>query len=294
MRIQSLSVVVPTKRCINDCAFCVSKMHFEDYPNIVQNYITHGQPNGDAKHYIKRLEFARDNGCNTVILTGTGEPQQNMNFLTFFGEINYELEKPFRKIEIQTTGAGINEQDLEFFYRVVGITTVSISVSALDDSLNAAYNGTNPKVQVNITELCRKIKEMGMNVRLSCNLTDWFDKFESNPQNFFHICHDVYKADQITLRTLYSGESDTPQALWIKEHGAAPETIYALKQYITHFGKQLEKMEYGYVKYSIFEMGIVLDDDCMSTEVKDSYKYLILRPDCKLYSKWDDKGSLIF
>ena len=27
---------------------------------------------------------------------------------------------------------------------------------------------------------------------------------------------------------------------------------------------------------------------------KDAVKYLILRPNCKLYSKWDDKGSLIF
>jgi len=23
-------------------------------------------------------------------------------------------------------------------------------------------------------------------------------------------------------------------------------------------------------------------------------RYLILRPDCRLYTKWDDKGSLLF
>lgn len=32
----------------------------------------------------------------------------------------------------------------------------------------------------------------------------------------------------------------------------------------------------------------------MSTIPKEELKYVILRPDCKLYSKWDDKGSLIF
>ena len=42
----------------------------------------------------------------------------------------------------------------------------------------------------------------------------------------------------------------------------------------------------------------VVDDNCMDDATKreesDSYKYLILRPNCKLYSHWDDKGSLIF
>ena len=27
MKIQTLSVVVPTKKCVNNCPFCVSKLH---------------------------------------------------------------------------------------------------------------------------------------------------------------------------------------------------------------------------------------------------------------------------
>ena len=72
MKIQSLSVVVPNQKCINNCAFCVSKMHTEDYTN---------QKEGNARFYdlyerdyVKRLEFARDNGCNTAALTGNSEP----------------------------------------------------------------------------------------------------------------------------------------------------------------------------------------------------------------------------
>ena len=45
-------------------------------------------------------------------------------------------------------------------------------------------------------------------------------------------------------------------------------------------------------------MGIstVLDDDCMSKNNTNDgvIRYLILREDGKLYSQWDDKGSLIF
>ena len=33
MKAQSLSVVVPNQRCINDCAFCVSKMSANTYKN---------------------------------------------------------------------------------------------------------------------------------------------------------------------------------------------------------------------------------------------------------------------
>lgn len=46
-------------------------------------------------------------------------------------------------------------------------------------------------------------------------------------------------------------------------------------------------------------MAVVVDDDCMAKgklpdAEKDAYKYLILQPDCKLYSQWDDPASLIF
>jgi len=33
------------------------------------------------KDYIERLAFAKDNGVNTIILTGTGEALQNKRFL---------------------------------------------------------------------------------------------------------------------------------------------------------------------------------------------------------------------
>ena len=31
--IQSLSIVVPNRKCINNCAFCVSKMYPDEYRN---------------------------------------------------------------------------------------------------------------------------------------------------------------------------------------------------------------------------------------------------------------------
>lgn len=92
MNIQSLSVVVPNKSCINNCAFCVSKMHCDSYKNQMDDNL----PFFDLylKDYLKRLEFARHNGCNTVMLTGNSEPQQNRKFLTYFGLFMQMMQDP--------------------------------------------------------------------------------------------------------------------------------------------------------------------------------------------------------
>ena len=66
MNIQSLSVCVPTVKCTNNCKFCCSAGH-----NDIQ-YKNNNMPD----EFFKRLQFARDNGCNVAILTGECEPLQ--------------------------------------------------------------------------------------------------------------------------------------------------------------------------------------------------------------------------
>ena len=80
MNIQSFSVVVPNKKCINNCPFCVSRMVKSDsYPNLMDISNPHYDIN--VEEYLKRMRFVADNGCQTMILTGTSEPQQNRQFL---------------------------------------------------------------------------------------------------------------------------------------------------------------------------------------------------------------------
>lgn len=289
LNIQSLSIVVPNKKCINNCAFCVSKMRCDDYPNMLDN----NKPFYDLylKDYLKRLEFARDNGCNTVMLTGTSEPQQNKAFLKDFGLFMMMMDKPFRNIEMQTTGVLLDEPYLRFLRNHVGVSTISLSLSSLNDNVNCAYNGTNPKLKVDIAALCALIKKYDFNLRLSLNLTDYYNEW---------FAHEIFikakelGADQITFRVLYQSECGSLQDKWIEEHGLKQNRIDAIKSYIRDFGRKLEIMEFGATRYSVDGMSVVLDDDCMATEVKNSLKYLILRPDCKLYSHWDDLASLVF
>ena len=56
MNIQSLSVCVPAKKCINDCVFCCSKMHTADYEDCFTDIPSYAFYSGDLR---KRLEYAR-------------------------------------------------------------------------------------------------------------------------------------------------------------------------------------------------------------------------------------------
>lgn len=293
MNIQSLSIVVPTHGCMNQCKFCVSRMHKEEYPNLIStNDYFH------RESYKNRMAFARDNGCNTVMLTGQGEPQQNMEFIADFAKMNSELAMPFRNIEIQTTGAKIDKYALGCL-RNNGITTISLSVSCLNnDEVNSdIINGE--RTPINLRKLCAEIKEFGFNLRLSLNVTKWIYLYEEPCGGFediFKYCSEELKADQVTFRKMYTDGKDTPQAKWISENNVNVIPYFkGLNEYILKNGRYLETLEYGSRRYSVMDMSTVVDEDCMAkSEEKKTLKYLILRPNCKLYTQWDDKGSLLF
>ena len=277
MKIQSLSIVVPPEPCVNNCKFCVSRTHHENYDGEFNN-----------EQYLRRIAFARDNGCNTVMLTGTNEPQQNMPFLKNFGMLNRQLDKPFRWIEIQTAGTYLTKENLNDLYNLVGVSTISLSLSSLDDKKNMAYTGA--PVLMSIEDMCKAITDKGFNLRLSLNMTD---AMEIDPVKTFDIAHDL-GADQVTFRVLYKGENDCPQNRWITEHAMLRAIIDEYNNYVKVNGRKLEVLEFGQIRYDVNGISVVVDDDCMSTVPKEELKYLVLRPNCKLYSKWDSKASLLF
>ena len=289
MNVQSLSVVVPNNNCINNCKFCVSHMHPENYKNQMDDNL----PFFDLylKDYLKRLDFAQRNGCNTVMLTGNSEPQQNRKFLTYFGLFMQLMKNPFDWIEMQTTGALLDNNYLRFLRNHVGVNIISLSVSSFDQFQNQEIIGC--PVQINLEELCKNIKKYDFTLRLSLNLSYAFANY--SPEELFSTCYEEFLADQVTLRVLYSNSNDTPQSKWVSQHAMNSDKINEINNFIKTYGTVLGKLPYGTTKYSYNDMSIVLDDDCMGKRNdNDAYKYLILRPDCKLYSSWDDKASLIF
>ena len=283
MNIQSLSIVVPTRTCWNHCAFCVSRMHNEDYGDNL-NFDT--IPEG----YIDRMEFVREEGCNSMIITGTAEPQQNLPFIYKMLKANRQMRKPFYNIAIQTTGSGLTPIDIQNLAEA-GVTTLALSVNALNDIQNWDITNTpGNKRLMTIQQLIEEAKHHNMNIRVCLNLTDAFNRF--TPQFFFGWANS-HNIDQLTFRKIYkSGKGK--EANWVANHEYPERKFKAIMDYVTEYGTPIARLPYGYIQYSIRGISTVVDTNCMSKNNIDEMKYAILRPNGHLYSRWDDKGSLIF
>lgn len=294
MNIQSLSVCVPAKRCINDCKFCCSKMHTADYEDRFTDICHYSSYTDDMR---KRLAYARENGCNTCMLTSNNEPQQNKDYLRIFSEINNHLDKPFRSIEMQTSGAFIDGEFLDFLRFSTGVTTMALSIACLDDDeTNRDFIQTKDS-DLCIRSLCSEIKKRNMNLRICLNMNDDILKNHAFvPESVIDLCREL-DADQITFRALWAPDALTEQGQWISDHVTAKtmDFIAALKADIKAKGKYLDTLEYGADRYDYYGFSVVVDEDSMAQEEqKTAVKYLILRPNGHLYSKWDSKASLIF
>ena len=131
-------------------------------------------------------------------------------------------------------------------------------------------------------------------MRLSVNLTDWFDRYSGKPERFFSDAQEQFRPNQMTLRVLYAAEGKSEQAQWVRAHACRSEIVDQLIEQVRKQGQPLERLPYGRIKYSYLGMSLVVDDDCMSKTAVEDYKYLILQPNCRLYSRWDDPASLVF
>lgn len=293
MEIQNLSVCVPSTGCINNCKFCVSRQHCEDYKNIYNQSGINRYYSYDT--YYKKMSFARDNGCNTLMFTGTCEPQQNNEFIKYILNINEDLPSPFKIIEIQTTGRRV-DKDMIKDWANYGITTIALSINSFVDEENlSVMDRTDDKF--NLQNLCKIIKENDLNLRMCLNLTKYFDRYGNGIRELLNKCKD-YGADQVTFRVLYA-EGETDQAKWVRENKSKNNFSFIVNTFIkqcSQWGEArfLRRLPHGINLYGFNGMSIALDDDCMNTKKNDNIRYLVLRENGKLYTDWTDMASLLF
>ena len=309
MEIQSLSIVVPGG-CPNDCTFCCSKLNREKkcYRNQMEN--NHQFQDLYERDYLDCMEFASRNGCNTMMYTGDGEPLMNRTFMEMVTRLNNSLHNPFIWIELQTSGVFLTKrskdndgyENLRWLRNYIRVKTISLSLASIWDSRqNALY--TRPKNEhafVDIEKTCKAIKDYDFTLRLSLNMTDFYN--DKSPEAIFERAA-ALGADQITFRVLYNISNPQTEAEkeihdWIKQRSCDPAKIGEIKEYITNqHGIPLERLPFGATKYSVHDMSCVLDDDCMSSNtenIKNEVKYVILRPTAKIYTKWERPGSRLF
>lgn len=304
---QSLSICVPGVQCINNCKFCVVGMHPSEYKNQMDENL----PFFDLyfKDYIKKMVYAKENDANIIMITGDIEPLQNRHFLQILALMNqYALPQNgvagFNWIEIQTSGVTFNRNYARFLRNTVGVSVLSLSLASFDDVENARIQVMPKGKEINISEVCSIAKEYDFTLRLSLNMSqymlkslgintnEWGVDIQKECAKFFKQAK-VLGADQITFRKLYS-QGENEQSRWI-EANKVPETFFdELEGYIVQSGKHIATLPYGYQQYSVDGISTVLDRDCMNEgkTQKETSKYFVLRPDCKLYDGWNTEDLM--
>ena len=278
--VRSMSILVPTHGCVNSCKFCVSKISNKDeYKDLSKEEMF-------QEEYFKQFEKVSKMGCTYAILTGTGEPIQNKPFLKMIGEMNSRLEKPFQ-LEIQTSGVMLDDANLDFLKNEVGVYLISLSVSNIfDDKSNAEIIRMHPRLQFNIKDLCHRIKAKGFQLRLSLNLVNIYD--QKSPEETMERIKDL-RVDQATLRVLWAGHEDNEISRWIKSNKVSERWVDNIEIYCMEHGKDIGG---NYPKFELGNLTVVIDKDCMAEHSVGEIRYLILRSDCGLYTRWDTKASL--
>lgn len=225
-----------------------------------------------------------------MILTGTAEPQQNLEFIYKLLTANRMLRKPFYNITIQTTGSALSQIDIKELADA-GVTTLALSISSIDDERNWEIIHTPKNLRfMTIDTLIYAAKENNMNVRACFNLTDEFNNMK--PHDYFDWCN-KYKVDQATFRKIYA-DGINEKTEWVQKHEFSLDNFYDIAKYIKENGVPISRLPYGFIQFSVHGISTVIDDNCMGKDNIDEIKYAILRPNGHLYSRWDDTGSLIF
>lgn len=289
MNIQSLSIMVPCGgHCMNNCKFCVSRMR-DDEAIFGKEIVS---KDNIPQSYIDRIKYVRDTGCDNMIITGTTEPQQNMEFINkLLWGVNKNLPKPFYNIAIQTTGANMTESNIHFL-ATSGVTTFALSLASFNMERNWDIIQTPKAARYLSTEqLIGIAKNEGMNVRVCLNLTDAFNAYY--PSFIFKWAKER-NIDQLTFRKIYHSGLNTEQDKWINAHNYNFENLHDIEQYIKMNGTPIRTLPFGSILYDCQGIGVVIDNDCMAKNNLSEMRYAILRPNNHLYSSWDLKGSLIY
>ena len=227
MEIQSLSICCPstTGKCINHCKTCTARQHTNPYKNKYDG--SHTECFDYWEDVKKRMIYAQKQGCQTLMLTGSNEPQQNRRWLETLYQVMQSLPEKFVNIEIQTTGALLDYDYIQFLKKF-GVTTVAVSTFNIeDDVINREIEESADK-HLNLEILCQRITSMGMTLRLCLNVTDYIladIKAIENPDEFDFISEidkllercEALGANQVTFRKMWSADNTT-EAEWIHQN----------------------------------------------------------------------------
>ncbi len=272
MTYKTLVVEVPGNVCAGKCCFCCVDRDKIIEPKKIKHLSEF------MKIYSPRMNYAKDLGCDTMLISGNIEPMQVEDFIADVLHTNKE-KSSFWKIELQTSGYKLKDHLNSIF--LDQIHTISLSISSFDFHENERITGFKLDHGV-IKDISRNY-----NLRLSINLTRQVADFikRNGVDGLFKQCK-ALGARQIVIRQLDSYEKTKNDSFIMQEREYAEDKLWEIEKVLFNYGKKIGKYR------SIDGMSVFIDDDCLNKNNKD--RRLILRQDGKLYTSWDNPASLIF
>lgn len=155
----TFTVSVGDRSCPNSCPMCISKM---------TPYLPEASPAFlDAARFEKATRYAIADGCKNVLFTSKGETVLFQEEITRYLHLLSKHQSMFATVEIQTSGAGLNDalERNALVWKDMGMNCISLSVFTMDDEKNRAMFH-NPKMP-SPHDSIRAIQRAGMMTRLS-------------------------------------------------------------------------------------------------------------------------------
>ena len=301
MKISTMSIVVGGTICNADCPFCVSRMTS-----------TVGLPVRQPKKEVLRwdnLEFARKfadcKGVDTFLITGKGEPTLYGDTITSVLSALQKSPAAFRELQTNAIPLAMKKQDHESAleaWRVLGLTTIAISVVHHDDAMNKKIyiDGGKDKVSTGVypplVETIKWLKSFGFSIRLSCIMNKGYI---DSPLGVIQMA-DFARENGVTQLTCTPvtqpfDPKDLVAAKWVDEHGLYGDVSLIRKMLDdkAHFQFQLP---HGARIYDLDGQNVALSN-CL-TETKDndpdSIRQLIyFLHDGSLRWSWQYEGARI-
>ena len=283
--IKPLYIHVPGQACATPCAYCMTRHYMLRPTSCLDEHSPHYTI--CKQDYYKRMAFARgDAGCNAIFIVGNCEPQKNRAFLERIAVVNNMLARPFRIIELTTTGRSLTRDYLYFLRSVVGVTTIDLNVASFNDALNQELAGMSKENKVELLPLTKTIKDLTFNLHLHIYLSKYFDIYKENPEQFFKDCEGKYGAQYLSCHG-----TPAPNE-WLQSRKGDSQTKETLAKFVKEKGVFLTQFPSYADVYTYNNLIILMDPlNIKSSTVSDS---LILQTDGRLYTKWDEKTSLVF
>jgi len=291
-------------RCDATCPMCCSKMSSagtNDEP-------THGVKDIDAINLSHACSLARNGRCQSVVLTGKGEPTIDRD------EVEWYLERlqpyDFPTVDLQTNGISLyrdlvalpedhaaRRAALVWLYRLrdLGLTTVAISLVHWDPILNATvYQAKERRDQfvVRHGQLVGMLAKLGFTVRLSCVMMKGFvDRFSAVGTLVWHAKQ--WGARQVTVRPvgMPSVVRDPDVQAFVRSRELDPGALPQICELTKANAKYWRTLPHGARLYDLDGVSLCLSD-CFpdNGDISDRPTQIIFWPNGRIGGSWQFDG----